>query len=165
MKVTLIAAVAKNGVIGSRSGGIPWNLPRDTQHFRAYMQGKWMLLGRKTFEEMEGWFTDQTPVVLTRSDDFVPSLGHRVSGAGEAIELAKANQVDELVVSGGSAIYHAVMSLANRLVITHIEAEFDGDLTFPGIDETEWIVEGEEHWEPDELNEFPMRLRVYRRRG
>lgn len=163
MTVSMIAAVAKNGVIGSRSGGIPWNLPRDTQHFRAYMRGKWMLLGRKTFEEMEGWFTDQTPVIVTRSDDFMPSLGYRVSTVGEAIKLAQANHADELVVSGGSAIYHAAMPLANRLVITHVEEEFEGDLTFPEIEEGEWRVESEEKWEPDELNAIAMRLRVYRR--
>lgn len=165
MRVTLIAAVAKHGVIGSRSGGIPWSLPRDTRHFRSYTRGKWMLLGRKTFEEMEGWFTDQTPVVMTRSDDFAPPLGHRVSGVGEAIELAESNHADELVVSGGSAIYHAAMPLANRLVITHIEGAFEGDLRFPEIEEAEWLVENEEEWKPDELNEIGMRLRVYRRRG
>ena len=75
MKLSMISAMAHGRVIGTGHGGIPWHLPRDVKHFREYTQGKHLLLGRRTFEEMLGWFTDHPPIVLTHNTNYDPEVG------------------------------------------------------------------------------------------
>ncbi|MFV1995779.1 MAG: dihydrofolate reductase, partial [Verrucomicrobiales bacterium] len=75
MKISMIAAMDRNRVIGADRGGIPWNLPRDRRRFRSHAAGKHLLLGRRTFEEMKGWFEDQqTPIVLTHREGYDPGM-------------------------------------------------------------------------------------------
>jgi dihydrofolate reductase len=135
--VTLLAVISADGYI-SRGQGVPWNLPVDKAHFRAYAAGKWCLLGRRTYEEMLGWFKDHYPLVLCRDPDYRPPLGRRVNSAAEAIALANAAQQPELVVIGGSAAFDAAMPYAHRLEITHVHQILGGGVPFPPIDREEW---------------------------
>jgi len=80
-RTIIIAAVSADGFI-SRGTGVPWDLPEDRQHFRRLTQGQWLFLGRRTFEEMLGWFKDHHPVVLTRRP-LLPPWG-KVGAAGDA---------------------------------------------------------------------------------
>jgi hypothetical protein len=84
--ITLIAVLSEDGFISSGTG-VPWDLPADKAHFRAYTAGKWLLLGRKTYEEMLGWFRDHTPLVLTRQEDYTPPVGRCVGTLAEAAAL------------------------------------------------------------------------------
>lgn len=161
MIVSLIAAVSKNGVIGTGDGGIPWHLPRDSQHFRSYTAGKWMLLGRRTFLEMDGWFKDQTPVVLTRSGAFEVPGGYRVNSVQEAVELAKDNNAEELVVSGGSQIYQMALPMVDKLVLTEVDAEIAGKVKFPEVDWQCWHLKESEFWKKDQDNIYNMTLKIF----
>ena len=168
MIVSMIAALAENRVIGSASGGIPWSLPRDRDHFRAYTEGKWLLLGRKTYEEMDGWFTDQTPLILTRDPAYIPGHpAHRpVISPAAAIDLARRHGATELVVCGGTGVYAAAIGLANKLVITRVGKQVDvaDPVFFPDFETSgEWKTDYAETWSCDAENPLPMRLKIYRR--
>lgn len=168
MLVTMIAAVANRGVIGSAAGGIPWNLPRDRAHFRACTGGKWMLTGRRTYEEMDGWFTDQTPLVLTRDSGyrtFQPA--HRaVPTVFAAIDFARRSGVSELMVCGGAGVYVSAIRLADRLLLTRIGCDVDvpDPVFFPDFEHSgEWRLGAAETWPTDAENPYPMRLEVHSR--
>ena len=162
--ISLVAAVAKNGVIGGRGGRIPWELPRDARHFRSYTSGKWMLLGRKTFSEMDGWFTTQTPIVLTREAGSI-ERARAASSVEGAIRLAERSGAEELVVSGGASVYRAALPFVEKMVLTRIEAEVEGETSFPEVDYREnWSLVEEESWGRDEENRFAMTLQIWSRK-
>jgi dihydrofolate reductase len=164
MKVSMICAMARNRVIGTGHGGIPWRLPRDSRHFRSYTQGHHMLLGRKTFEEMTGWFTTQTPIVLTRRRDYHPESARVVHSVPDAIEWARRAGDDELVVSGGASVYQEALPYADELVLTLVAA-VDGQTRFPDYETVgPWDEIGRERIQADDENEYAMSFVRLRRR-
>jgi dihydrofolate reductase len=167
MRISLIAAMTPERVIAGPDGGIPWDLPRDRAHFRSYTSGKWMLVGRKTYEEMEGWFGTRTPLILTRNSNFVaPVPSHRVVGSvSDAIELTKENGIGELVISGGAEVYETALPCADRLVLTIVETEIESEIRFPECRDPEnWAAVHREVWPSDEENAFDMTLQILDRR-
>lgn len=170
MQVSLIAAMDKNRLMGSAAGQLPWHLPRDVAHFRAATAGKWLLLGRRTYEEMDGWFTDQTPLILTRDADYVPQRAfHRVfTDVREALEFARSSGAGEVVVVGGGEIFAATMPMATRLILTRIDARYEvaDGVYFPAFEETgEWRLVHAEDWPADAENAVPMRFEIRERRN
>lgn len=171
MIVSMIAAMAEDRVIGSAEGKIPWNLPRDQSHFRNYTEGKWVLAGRKTYEEMTDWFAGRIPVVLTGRPDYEPPhIWHRVtSGVPDAIRLAKESGAGELVVIGGGSVYEAALPFADRLVLTRIDASFpiENPVRFPDFAAGgRWKLVAREEWPPDSENPHAMALEIFdRNRG
>ncbi|MDF1739044.1 MAG: dihydrofolate reductase [Verrucomicrobiales bacterium] len=168
-EVTMIAAMTENGVIGSENGGIPWSLPRDKEHFRTRTRKRWLLVGRTTYLEMSGWFEDRTPIVLTHNRKFQPEAkGHRVvNSVPEAIALAEANGARELVVCGGSAVYHAALPFADRLIVTKIS--FDGEVIAPVLfpefhSNKKWRLTERERWNSDANNAFKAELLTFQKR-
>ncbi len=140
MIVTLIAAVSEDGFI-SRGKGVPWVLPDDRAHFRRYTSGKWLLLGRATFEEMIGWFQPgHHPLLLSRDPACAPPVGRCVRSVQEAIDVASAHSAQELVVCGGAGCYAASMPRATRLVITHVHDSLGEGAEFPRIDPARWRI-------------------------
>lgn len=137
-RLTLIAAVSADGRI-SRDRGVPWDLPADKAHFREHTQGKWLLLGRRTFEEMRGWFQPgHRPLVLTRQTALQVPGGQAVRSVAEAVHLATDAGEQEVMCCGGSEVYAAAMPHAHRLVITHVHQILGGGLPFPSISPREW---------------------------
>ena len=144
--VTLIAIVSEDGFI-STGKGVPWNLPEDRSHYRRCTAGKWLLLGRTTYEEkLGGWFRDHTPLVLARDPSFKPPIGRRVATAIEAIDLAEKAEQKELVVCGGSAAFEMAMPHADRLILTRVAERLGSGVAFPEIDPRQWkITRAEPH--------------------
>ncbi|HQZ27875.1 MAG: dihydrofolate reductase [Verrucomicrobiales bacterium] len=170
MNVSLIAAFAEDRLLGSEKGHLPWDLPRDKMHFRRYTAGKWLLLGRKTYEEMEGWFTDQRPLILTRSADFRPSAAHHavVSSVPQAIDLASGNGAGELVVCGGAGTFAAALPYADTLVLTRVKTriEVEKPVFFPEFESSHrWRCEFAQDWSADAENHFSMRFEKWHRRN
>jgi dihydrofolate reductase len=162
VRLTLIAAVSEDGYI-SRGRGVPWDLPTDRVHFRAATAGRWLLLGRRTYEEMLGWFRDQTPLVLTRDAGFVPPVGKAVREVAQALELAAEAGVEEIFVCGGSAAYELALPLAGRLLITQVATRLGAGVAFPKIERPSWqLISSREH-PADAENAFAMRFEEYRR--
>jgi len=168
MNISIIAAFDENRVIGS-AAGIPWHLPRDVQHFRDYCAGKAMLLGRRTFEEMDGWFSDQFPIVVTRQSGFRADPGG-VDGYGivpsveAGISQARSTGEPELVVAGGAQIYALALPFATELLITEVHGSFEGDTFFPEISSAIWNEVARERFEADTENSHPMSFVRYERR-
>ena len=143
--VTLIAAVSRDGFI-SKGRGVPWDLPADRAHFRRCTAGKWLLLGRTTYEEMIGWFRDHTPLVMTTDPGYMPAIGKRVSSVAEAIALAENAGQGELVVVGGGQIFIEAMPFAQRLLITRVSAPLGRGVPFPDMDPGDWqLTRAEAH--------------------
>jgi dihydrofolate reductase len=139
--VALIAAVAANGVIG-RDGGLPWRLSTDLKRFKQLTMGKPVVMGRKTFQSIGKPLPGRTNIVVTRDASFaspgvvvVPDIA---SGLGAAEAAAESSGVDEVFVIGGAQIYAAAIDLADRLYITHVDAEPVGDARFPAIEPAKW---------------------------
>lgn len=124
------------------SGGIPWNLPHDAAHFREFARGKWLLLGRRTFGEMRGWFdAGHTPLVLSSTCGWDPEIGRVVASIPQALALAEAAAQEELVCCGGARTYAAALPYADRMVLTligHGYAPDSGAVYFPAWRSMEW---------------------------
>lgn len=161
-RLTLIAAVSEDGFI-SRGQGVPWDLPRDRLHFRAMTAGRWLLIARRTYEEMTGWFHDHTPLVLTRDTRYVAPLGRAVFSVHEALEVASRAGVPELFVCGGSAAYELSFPHADRLLVTHVGTRLHAGVAFPEIRTPPWRLHFSSEHRADAENAHDMRFSDYRR--
>ncbi|MDB4589574.1 dihydrofolate reductase [Verrucomicrobiales bacterium] len=160
----MIAAMTAQRVIGTGKG-IPWHLPRDQAHFRTYTAGKAMLLGRRTYEEMIGWFTTQTPIVLTRdSGRTLEGSPLVVTSVEAAIEAAQHSRASELVVSGGAQIYTAALDYADSLVLTLVDTDVEGSAQFPEFSPSEnWCCSETEWYAADAENAYAMEIQRWER--
>lgn len=134
MRISIIAAMARNRVIGTVSG-LPWHLPRELKQFRALTIGRPIVMGRTTFEHIGRPLPHRANIVLTRQPGFTAE-GVRVAHAAEAaLEIAREEaaklRADEVVVIGGAEVYRAFLPLADRLYLTVVEGAFQGNATFP----------------------------------
>ena len=141
MKIVLVAAIGENNVIG-RDGQLPWRLKSDLQHFRAVTINKPVIMGRKTYASIGKPLKDRTNIVISRDATFAAPGVVTALSFEAALELARqdaaARGVDEIMIIGGSDIFAASMTLADRLEITHVHAAPEGDVLFPPIDPTLW---------------------------
>ncbi len=132
MIISIIAAMAKNRVIG-RSGAIPWHMPEDLRRFRELTMGHTIVMGRKTFENIGRPLPGRLNVILTRQPDY------RAPGCRVCHFLAEALTAgagaEEIFICGGGEIYRESMALADRIYLTVIDREYDGDTFFPDIPE------------------------------
>ncbi|MCX7148930.1 MAG: dihydrofolate reductase [Rhodocyclales bacterium] len=135
--LTLIAAVARNGVIGI-DNRLPWRLPADLKHFKALTSGHTVIMGRKTWESLPANFRPlpgRRNIVVTRD------AGYRTEGATAVLSLPAAigaADSGEAFVIGGAELYAAALPLADRLQLTEIDTTFEGDTWFPAIDPRQW---------------------------
>ena len=155
MRITLIAAVAKNGVIG-RDGDLPWRLPDDLKTFKRLTLGKPVVMGRKTWESIGRPLPERLNVVMTRSRNFEAPGASVVPSTEAAIELLSNH--DEVMVIGGGAIYRQFLDRADRIYLTEVDAEVDGDVTFPTLDSAEWVEMSREHHLADERHAHAFTL-------
>ena len=155
MRITLVAAVAKNGVIG-RDGDLPWRLPDDLQAFKRLTLGKPVVMGRKTWESIGRPLPERLNVVTTRSEGFAAPGASVVSSAEAALELLAVQA--EVMVIGGGAIYRQFLGRADRIYLTEVDAEIDGDVTFPDLDAAEWVEVSREHHPADERHAHAFTL-------
>lgn len=168
MKISMMAAMDENRLIGSGTG-IPWHLPRDSEHFREYTADKAMLLGRRTFEEMGGWFTTQFPIIVThdigyRTAEGSPAGYAVVTSVEAGIEHARRTGEPELVVAGGAQIYQLALPFADELVLTEVHGNFEGSAYFPEFAGVDWEEVGRDAFAADGENGHAMSFVTYRRR-
>lgn len=136
--ITLIAAVGRNNEIGL-DNKLLCSIPEDMKHFRSYTMGKMLVMGRKTFESIGSkTLPGRTSVVIT-SGHANPAADTVFVNSIEEAMLYK-NRVPELVVIGGAQVYNQTMCYADKLVITHIDCDFNADSYFPIIDNTKWMI-------------------------
>jgi dihydrofolate reductase len=159
--VSLLAAVAANGVIG-RDNRLPWNLPDDLKRFKSLTVGKPILMGRKTFESIGKALPGRTNLVLTRSREWSSPGAVVVHSLDEALE--RAGDAADLVVVGGAEIYRVALPIAQQVYLTRVHAAVEGQTVFPTLKEEEWReVQREEH-PADDRHAFAMSFCVLQRR-
>jgi dihydrofolate reductase len=134
MTVTLVAAVASNGVIG-RSGDLAVRIPEDLRRFKALTMGHTLVMGRKTWESIGRALPGRRTIVVTRQPDWSAPGAQVAPSVLAALELASG----EVFVVGGGEIYGQTLDLADRLELTEIEAAPDGDTYFPAFDRAAWL--------------------------
>jgi dihydrofolate reductase len=135
MDTTLIVAMANNRVIGANNA-MPWHLPDDLKRFRALTMGHPILMGRKTHEAIGRILPGRRNLVMTRGLTGVLSGAEIVRGVKEAEEICRDEEA--LFVIGGAELYQLFLPVANRIELTTIDHEFDGDTYFPILDSHEW---------------------------
>ena len=163
MKITLIAAVAENRVIGL-AGTLPWRLPQDLKRFKRLTLGHAVLMGRRTFESLAGPLPDRRMIVLTRRRGWRPQGAEVARSLDEALELAKRGGEQELFVIGGAAVFAEALPRADRMYLTLVHATVKGDTLFPEFDEAQWELVEEERHEADERHAYPFTFRTYERK-
>ena len=149
MKISVIVAMADNGVIGNQNR-LPWHLPADLKHFKATTMGKPIIMGRKTWESIGRPLPGRTNIVVTRDPDYVADGCVVVHGIDAA--LAAAADADEVMVIGGAEFYRQVLPRASTLYLTLVHDSFEGDAFFPELDGREWRELTREDFEPDADN-------------
>ncbi|MDO4232091.1 MAG: dihydrofolate reductase [Lautropia sp.] len=135
-RLTLIVARARNGVIG-RNNELPWHLPEDLRHFRQQTTGHTVLMGRKTWESIGRPLPNRRMVVISRQQLDLPE-GVVLAGSLEEAISRHAADAGELFVIGGAQIYAQAMPLADRIVLTEIDLEPEGDAFFPAPEPADW---------------------------
>lgn len=142
MTVTILAAVARNGVIGV-DGGLPWHLPDELRLFKETTLGHVLVMGRRTFESVGRALPGRTTVVVTTRPDWRADDEDvvRARSLPEALELA--GTIDEEVfVVGGAQVFEQALPLADRLALSFVDAEPVGDTEFPDVDWSRWRETG-----------------------
>jgi dihydrofolate reductase len=134
-EIVLVVARADNGVIG-RDGDLPWHIPADLRHFKALTLGAPMVMGRRTFESLPGLLPDRAHIVITRNRAWRAAGATVVADVDEAI--AAAGAVERLSVIGGAEIFALFLPLADRIELTEVHAEVDGDTVMPAIPRDRW---------------------------
>ncbi|MCC6709786.1 MAG: type 3 dihydrofolate reductase [Gammaproteobacteria bacterium] len=160
MKLALVVAMARNGVIG-REGTLPWHLPADLQRFRAITMGKPIVMGRRTHESIGRPLPGRRNIILSSAPDYV-AAGCEVFASLDAALTALA-AVDEVMIVGGAALYAEALPRAARLYLTDVEATLDGDVFFPAFDRAQWREVAHEPHDADERNEHAYCFRVLER--
>ncbi len=140
MRLSLLAALSENRVIGS-NGALPWRLPDELKNVKSLTMGHTLLMGRKTFDSIGRPLPGRTSVVLTRNPDYTAPAGVLVAASLEAaLELARTRGEDEVFIFGGEAIYALALPIADRLYLTRVHTQLDGDAFFPEFDLGDWSL-------------------------
>jgi dihydrofolate reductase len=162
--ITLVVAVAENGVIG-RDGGLPWRLSGDLKRFRADTIGRPVIMGRRTYEAIGRPLPGRINIVVTRRTDWRAEGVERAASLAAAIEIARGHAGEgEICVIGGGEIYREAMPLADRLKVTHVLAKPEGDTRFPEIDPELWRAVSSADFPAGEKDSHATRYVVYDRR-
>ena len=158
--ISLIVAVAENGVIGSKNG-LPWHLPADLKKFRQLTTGHAIIMGRKTWESIGRPLPERRMIVVTRDPAKLAGAPVEAFASLEAA-LAAAGE-GEVFVIGGGEVFREALPRAGRVYLTRVHAEIPGDVTFPDLAESEWREVSREDHGADEKNPYSYTFLVYER--
>jgi dihydrofolate reductase len=136
-RITLLAARARDGAIG-RDNALPWHLPEDLRHFKATTLGHPIVMGRRTFDSIGRPLPGRRTIVVTRDPAWSRPGCERAGSLDEAI--ARCAGSPEVFVVGGAQLYAAAMPRADRLLLTEVDVQVDGDTFFPPVDPGRWIL-------------------------
>lgn len=163
MKVALIVGRARNGVIGC-DGDLPWRLPADLAQFKRRTMGHHLIMGRRTFESLPGILPGRPHIVLSRDPSYAPEGVRVCSSLEQALSVARTAGDDEAFVIGGGAVYREALALADRVYLTHVHADVEGDVTFDALESSTWVEVEREDNDADERHAHPFSVCVYERR-
>ena len=164
MKLSMIVAVAENGGIG-RNNSLPWYLPNDLKYFKQTTMGKPVIMGRKTYESIGKPLPGRTNIVITRQADYQPEGVKVVNSVEAAKELAESvcliDGQDEAMIMGGAEIYALSLPYTDRLYLTEVHADVQGDAFFPEYDKSRWQEVAREDFAAEGPNPYSYSFVVY----
>jgi dihydrofolate reductase len=163
MLVSLIVAASENGVIGNNNK-LPWSLPNDLQYFRKVTQGHPVIMGRKTFESIGRPLPNRVNIVLTSK--YLDSKSCKVaSSLPQALTMAMEASPDEVFLIGGRDVFAAALehSQVDRIYLTRVHANIEGDVSLPDIDWSKWKQVSAERHEPDDKHAYAYTFLIYER--
>ncbi|MFC6731656.1 dihydrofolate reductase [Haladaptatus sp. DYSN1] len=155
MELVSVAAISDNLVIG-KDGKIPWeSIPEDKRQYRARIADHPIILGRKTFESMLDDLPGTAQIVLSRSETaFEPETAHHAADLEEALDIAESLGDDTVYVIGGGKIYELFQPHLDRMVLSRVPGEYEGDAYYPEWDEGDWELESETEYDRFTLQEW-----------
>ncbi len=159
MRISAIVAMANNRVIG-KNNDIPWYLPADLKYFKKVTLGHHVIMGRKCFESIGRPLPKRTNVIITRNLFYMSSGCLITHTLEEALQIAKDNQEAEAFIIGGAQIYELAMPYLDRIYLTEVDLEVDGDVRFPELDMGQWNLLSEEAHQADEKNKYGYVFKV-----
>lgn len=163
MVISLIVAVAENGVIG-KDNGLPWHLGADLKRFKALTTGHTILMGKNTYLSIGRPLPNRRNVVLSRSLAPEEAPGCDLITSLDELDSLGLEPNEELFVIGGARVYGQLMPKADKLYLTKVHTQADGDVSFPEIDWDEWEMTSEEKGFSDEKNDFDYSFQNFERK-
>tara|TARA_R110002096_G_scaffold136909_7_gene289853 strand:+ start:37042 stop:37533 length:492 start_codon:yes stop_codon:yes gene_type:complete len=161
--ISLIAAVTENNVIG-KNNDLPWHLPDDMKFFVQTTKGHHILMGRKNLESFGKLLPNRTNIILTRDTNFKFEGAAIFHDLKEAIQFAKDNGEEELMIIGGGEIYLQALSMTNRIYLTRVHTSIEGDTFFPEINKSQWKLISEDHHPKDERHIYDFSFQLWERK-
>lgn len=158
MKKTIIVAKAKNNVIG-KDGSMPWHLPEDLKFFKQQTMGHFLLMGRKTYEDLQVELEGRQIIILTRNRDYQVNNSIIAHSIKNGLDIARARDEDNLYIAGGADVYRQTINLADKMYMTEINEALEGDTYFPEFDKSNW--EKNKIKEYEQNNERPYSFTIY----
>ncbi|MGA1375952.1 MAG: dihydrofolate reductase [Steroidobacteraceae bacterium] len=162
-RLTLIVAVADNGVIG-REGGLPWRLSEDLRRFKQRTLGRPVVMGRKTWESLGKPLPGRTNIVITRRGDYQVDVSGVIVARDLDAAIAAAGDVDEVMIIGGAEIYALALPRADLVELTQVHAIVEGDTVFPALPSADWKEISSTDHPADERNQYPTSFVTLQRR-
>jgi dihydrofolate reductase len=153
----MIVAMARNRVIG-RDGDLPWRLSDDLRRFKRLTMGHHLIMGRRTFESIGRPLPGRTSIVITKQEHYIAEGATVAHSLPAALKAARFDE--EAFVIGGAQIYSLAIPHVDRVYLTLIEADAEGDTRFPEVDWAQWSVTSSEEFPASENNEYPHQFRV-----
>ena len=163
MIISSIVAVAKNRVIGN-DNDIPWRLSTDLKYFKKQTSGHHIIMGRKSFLSIGKPLPNRTNVIVTRDPYFIASNCIVVHSIPEALEIAEGRGETEAFITGGGMIYEQTMEIVDRLYVTEVDAEPEGDVHFPEIDYSQWKLVSEDPRKKGDRDDHNFNFKIYERK-
>ncbi|MCK5700078.1 MAG: dihydrofolate reductase [Cyclobacteriaceae bacterium] len=160
----IMAAIAKNNVIG-KDNNLIWHLPADLRFFKQTTKGHTLIMGRKTFESLGNPLPHRDTLVVTRYATYTSEGITVIHSLESALAYAEKNRLEKVFILGGGEIYRQSMDIADKLIITEVHAEFEGDTYFPEIDTEMWKEIHREEHKADEKNKYNFAFVEYVRRN
>lgn len=167
MTISMIAAMGSNRVIG-KDNDIPWHLPNDFKYFKNTTKGHHVIMGRKNWESLPPAFQplpDRPNIVITRQANYEAHNAQVVGSLSEALDIAKQHQETEAFIIGGGEIYRMGLLLADRIYLTEIAGDFEGQVTFPALDQSIWKEVSRKHHPSDERHNYAFDFVVYEKKA
>lgn len=156
MKISIIAAVSENNVIGS-DNKLLWHIPNDLKRFKKLTTGHHILMGHKTYESIGRVLPERTNLVLSLKENYEIPGAFVFNEIDKAIKFAQDRNEEELFVIGGGMIYKALLPLTDKIYLTRVLRNYDGEITFANINPNEWKeIENEKHLNEDPPYEYKI---------
>ena len=162
--ISHLVAVSNNGVIGV-DNDLPWNLKADLAHFREYTLNKTIVMGRKTFESIGRPLPKRTNYVVSRTIESIPGA-HVFKSLDDAFKSAESNSNEadnELVIIGGGYLSRDTIDTFNKLLITRVDCDIEGDVFYPELDLSKWSLLNTESFNKDHENDYNFKIEEYSR--